>query len=144
MHETWRLTWRVGFAPHFTDCELESLRSALLTDDPRLIQGATTHPKPLACNLDWPAEGACGVSYGPWQGSGLWTVRDLEERFSEICYLADEALKEPAACRWFLNWFDDTERGEMRRSLLAEVSRELARRAEKQHPQEAPCSPNFA
>ncbi len=36
---------------------------------------------------------------------------------------------EPAACRWFLNWYDETPRHEMRRCLLAEVNRVLARRA---------------
>ena len=35
---------------------------------------------------------------------------------------------EPAACRWFLNWFDETPRDEMRRLLLAEVNRNLAER----------------
>jgi hypothetical protein len=37
-------------------------------------------------------------------------------------------LGEPAACRWLLNWFDEAPRDEMRRLLLAEVSRTLAQR----------------
>jgi hypothetical protein len=31
-------------------------------------------------------------------------------------------------CRFFLNWFDDTPREQMRHQLLAEVDRELNRR----------------
>ena len=41
---------------------------------------------------------------------------------------ADTRLGEPAAVRYFLNWFDDTPRDEMRRQLLAEVNRALAER----------------
>ena len=41
-------------------------------------------------------------------------------RTGKIAWLS-ERLGEPAACRWFLNWFDDTPRDQMRRELLAEV-----------------------
>jgi len=37
-------------------------------------------------------------------------------------------MGEPAACRWFLNWFDDTPRAEVRGLLLSEVNRTLAQR----------------
>jgi hypothetical protein len=40
----------------------------------------------------------------------------------------DQRLGEPAACRWFLNWFDETPRDEMRRLLLPEVQQLLAER----------------
>ena len=57
------------------------------------------------------------------------TVGQVEEFFAKACYQADQRLGEPAACRWFLNWFDNTPRAEMRRELLAEVELALAVRA---------------
>ena len=126
--ETWRNVWRTGFAPVLSTPGLDALRSALLHDDPRLTQGATTLPAPVQSTLEWPAEGACGIGFCGWQGDGKETVGEVEESFSRACYEADVRLGEPAACRWFLNWYDDVPRHEMRRGLLAEVSRELARR----------------
>ena len=126
--ESWRKVWREGFAPQLSNRGLESLRQALLTDDPRLLQGATTSPPPLQCVQDWPVEGACVLGYSAWQGDGLETVAEVEEFFARACFEADQCLGEPAACRWFLNWFDDTPREEMRAMLLAEVNRSLAHR----------------
>ena len=45
-----------------------------------------------------------------------------------MCFAIDQRLGEPAGCRWFLNWFDETPRDEMRRLLLAEVARALTER----------------
>ena len=78
--------------------------------------------------LDWPVEGACVVGYCAWQGDGLETVGEVEEFFARVCFEADQRLGEPAAVRYFLNWFDDTPRDEMRRELLDEVNRTLAER----------------
>ena len=58
------------------------------------------------------------------------TVGQCEEFFAKCCFEADQSLGEPAACRHFLNWFDDTPRDEMRRELLAEVELTLAGRAQ--------------
>ena len=74
------------------------------------------------CVQDWPVEAACALGYCGWQGDGLETVGEVEEFFARACFEADQRLGEPAACRWFLNWFDDTPRDEMRRELLAEVN----------------------
>ncbi len=126
--EAWRKVWREGVAPHLTNPGLEALKSALTGDDPRLIQGATTTPPPLQCVQDWACEAACVIGYCGWQGDGLETVADVEEFFARVCFEADQALGEPAACRWFLNWFDETPREEMRRLLLGEVTRTLAQR----------------
>lgn len=69
------------------------------------------------------------IGFAGWQGGcGISTVGDVEEFFARVCHEADERLKEVAGCRWFLNWYDDTPRGEMRRELLAEVEQELRRR----------------
>ena len=45
--ESWRKVWREGLAPLLSDNSLRALRRALVEDDPRLIQGATTTPPPL-------------------------------------------------------------------------------------------------
>ena len=65
-----------------------------------------------------------------WQGEGLETVGEVEEYFARQCSDADRRLGEPAACRHFLNWFDDASREEMRQQLLAEVERALAERCD--------------
>jgi hypothetical protein len=134
--ESWRKVWREGLAPQLSLKELDALRRALLEDDPRLLQGATTTPPPLQCVQDWPVEKACALGYCGWQGDGLETVAEVEEFFARVCCEADLRLGEPAACRWFLNWFDDTPRGEMRNLFLAEVNRSLG-----QHLARTPAGP---
>jgi hypothetical protein len=126
--ESWRKVWREGVAPLLSVAGLEALRAALVQDDPRLHQGATTMPPPLPCVQDWPVEGACAVGFCGWQGEGLETVGEVEEFFARTCFEIDQRLGELAGCRWFLNWFDETPRDEMRRQLLAEVNRSLAQR----------------
>jgi hypothetical protein len=126
--ESWRKVWREGMAPQLSVAALGALQKALQNDDPRLLQGATTSPPPLECVRDWPVEAACVLGYCGWQGEGLETVAEVEEFFARACFETDQRLGEPAACRWFLNWFDDTPRDEVRRDLLTEVTRTLARR----------------
>jgi len=126
--DSWRKVWREGLAPLLSTTSLEVLRRALLSDDSRLLQGATTTPPPLQCVQDWPVEAACALGYCGWQGEGLETVAEVEEFFARMCFEIDQRMGEPAACRWFLNWFDETPRDEMRRGLLAEVNRNLAER----------------
>lgn len=123
--EHWRKVWRDGFAKAFNREHLSHLAEALKNDDVQLIQGATTNPPPLMCVQDWPCEGACAVSYAGWK-AGASTVGEVETFFAKACFDADQRLGDPAACRFFLNWFDDTPRAEMRRELLAEVELALA------------------
>jgi hypothetical protein len=126
--ESWRLVWRDGFVPVVSTAGLEALRDALQADDSRLTQGSTTTPPPLMCVQDWPVEAACALGFCGWQGENLETVGEVEEFFARLCFEADQRLGEPAACRWFLNWFDDTPRDEMRQELLNEVQRALVER----------------
>ena len=133
--ESWRKVWREGIAPLLSLQGLLALEKGLTSDDARLVQGATTSPPPLQCVADWPCEGACAVGFCGWQGDGLETVAEVEEFFARMCFEIDRRLGEPAACRWFLNWFDDTPRDQMRKDLLAEVQRSLAGRlAEEEAP----------
>ena len=131
--ESWRKVWREGCAPLISLQGLAALLKGLRDDDPRLLQGATTTPPPLQCVQDWPVEAACALGYCGWQGEGLESVAEVEEYFARVCFEVDQVLGEPAACRYFLNWFDEQPREEVRRELLAEVNRALAqRRAEAQ------------
>lgn len=126
--ESWRKVWREGVVPLLSTTALDSLQRALTNDDARLLQGATTTPPPLQYVQDWPVEAACALGYCGWQGEGLETVAEVEEFFARICFEIDQRLGEPAACRWFLNWFDETPRHEMRDKLSSEVDRALAQR----------------
>jgi hypothetical protein len=110
-----------------------ALKRTLQQDDPALIQGATTDPPPLQAVQDWPVEAACAVAYAGWQGEGLTTIGEVEDFFAQICFGADKALGEPAGCRWFLNWFDETPRAQMRFALLAEIDLALAGREPSRH-----------
>ena len=127
--ELWAKIWRDGVEPLLTGEGLEALRQALVSDDGRLQQGVTTTPPPLMCVQDWPVEGACALGYCGWVGDGLETVGEVEEFFARMCFEIDCRMGEPAACRWFLNWFDETPRAEMRMKLLQEVNRSIAARA---------------
>ena len=129
----WQRVWREGFAPLFSTDALRALKHGLETDDIALVQGATTVPPPLMCVADWPCEGACGVTYAGWKGEDLHTVGDAEAFFAKCCYEVDELLKESAACRFFLNWFDDTPRPLMIAELSKEVAIELEKRGELHH-----------
>jgi hypothetical protein len=126
--ESWRYVWREGFATLISMEGLKALHKALLVDDPHLMQGATTAPPPLMAVANWPCEGGCLISYVGWQGERLQTVGDVEEYFAQKCFEVDQKLGEPSACRWLLNWFDDTPRDEVRRELIEEVEREIVRR----------------
>jgi hypothetical protein len=124
----WQISFREGIAPLISTRALLALKRALAQDDPALIQGASTSPPPLQAVQDWPVEAACAVGYCGWQGEGLQTVGEVEDFFARVCFGADQALGELAGCRWFLNWFDETPRSQMRLALLAEIELALAGR----------------
>lgn len=121
----WQKIFRQGIGPLLPLEGLRALRQALVADDARLIQGATTSPPPLQCLQDCPVEGTCPLVFCGWQGNGLETVKELENFYAELCCQCDERMREPAACRWLVNWIDDTPRPVMRAALLEEVEAEL-------------------
>ena len=124
--EKWRRVWRVGLVPHLSRAGLVALRDALLWDDPRLLQGRISSPPPLDALAACAVAGACAIGFSCWQGDGLTTNAQVLARFHRICESADAMFNEPAACRYFLNWFDETPRADMRRALLIEVTRALS------------------
>lgn len=143
--ESWKIVWRDGFLPSLSTTSLEKLRDALHNDDCRLTQGSTTTPPPLMSVQDFPVEAACALGFcyvaenggfaeidssGNQTNPDAATVGQTEALFARCCFEADQRLGEPAASRWFLNWFDDTNRDLMRIELLGEAERALALRAE--------------
>jgi hypothetical protein len=120
--EKWRRVWRVSLAPRLSRTGLVALLNALRRDDMRLIQGSISSPPALDALRECEIAGACAISFCGWQGEGLNNVGELEEYFHRICDAAEADFDEPAVCRYFLNWFDDAPRAEMRRELLAEVT----------------------
>lgn len=130
--ESWRLAWRVGLEPLLPDAALEVIRTALLTDDPQLIQGRTLLPLPATAYDD--CKGACLIAYAGWQSEKLETVWEVEEYFARKCFDMEVALKNSGGCGWLLTWFDETPRENMRTSLLPEVQLAIANRKEKACP----------
>lgn len=130
MLQSWQLVLRQGFLPQWSSETLERALTVLKADDQRLTQGSTTTPPPLMGVQDWTCEQCdfiafCGVD-DPFHS----TVGEVEEGFAKSCYEADQTLGEPAACRWFLNWFDDTPRTEVFWGLISELELELNRRVQ--------------
>jgi hypothetical protein len=118
--ESWRKVWRNGVVPLVTVPQLQKLANALEHDFSSLIQGATTLPPPLQSYADWPCQGCCGLSYLGWNEERT-TVAEVEEFFARLCFDVDKRLGESAACRYFLNWFDETPQDEMRIKLAEEI-----------------------
>jgi hypothetical protein len=125
----WRRVWRLGIAPKLYTGGLLALRRALVTSDPELVQGVITEPAPFGHLGDFPVTAACAVAYAGWKGEKLETVAEVEEFFARVCSYADQTLGEPAAIRYFIDWFDETPADRMRLALLAEVTAELRRRS---------------
>lgn len=128
MMESWKLVLRTGFLPLWKTEVLERAVALMKADSPFLTQGSTTTPPPLMCVQDWPAEACDIVAYCSVDDAFSCTVGQVEEGFAKSCFGADTALGEPAACRWFLHFWDDTPRGECFRLVIEEFERELESR----------------
>jgi hypothetical protein len=107
---------------------LQALRTALATNDPALLQGATTSPPPLESLMDCPVLACCPVAYAGWRGEGLTTVAQVENAFFRLCNGVDALLNEQAAVRWFLTWWDEYPKEQTVPQLLGEVEREITSR----------------
>lgn len=139
--KTWRQVWHQGYAPFIPREGLLSLLAALKTDDLRLVQGATTSPPPLQCVQDWPVEACDCLGWTAWRGGEgeAKTVAEVEEVFANLCFDCDQAIGEPAACRYFLNWYDEAPRDEVFRELAVEAAKSLAGVAAKVRTEEMPA-----
>lgn len=123
--EAWRQTWRDGFAPILPVEVLQAIASGLEADDPALAQDMTTAPMPHPRLMGLDVEAGCVLCYGFWKAGICRTVGECEEAFANACFEADQRQGVPAACRYFLNWYDDVSRAEMLRQLLPEVRRAI-------------------
>jgi hypothetical protein len=115
-----------------TAAGLERLRGALERDDKRVIQGNTMRPQVLQCTFNDPVEACCPLCWALLDTKSqphYVSVGPLEERFADALLKASDKLGWPMAAQVFLSWVDEAPRDEMRRQLIAEVNRELARRA---------------
>ncbi len=121
-----RDVWRKGLAPLLSLEQIERLRIALVTNDPRLEQGVTVLPRVL--DEDDPAEAtsACMLAYCAL--GELRRAAAIEAWFASMCYRIDCAMGEASACRHLLCWWDDMPRDVVRNAMLAEVQRTLAER----------------
>lgn len=126
--EKWRTVWREGFVPHLSADGLAALHAALERDDPRILQGTTCYPPLLDALRERDVEATCALGFCAWQADGCAQVGQIEDFFQRLCDACDSHFSEPAACRFFLNWYDDAPRPEMRRELLAEVGLVLEQR----------------
>jgi hypothetical protein len=126
----WKEVFRRGIAPQLPTAGLVALSAALVKNDRRLLQHATTMPPPLQCVAALPCEGACAIGFCCAFADPvcLKQVCEVEEFFANVCFQCDQALGEPAACRFFLNAYDEMPREQMRVELIGEVEAELARR----------------
>jgi hypothetical protein len=125
---SWRKVFRDGIAPQLSTPALEELRKALSGDDPALLQGQTTAPLPCPDNDSLPVAGACPIALAGWRGEGLETVAEVEDYFARIVLGSDQALGQPASCRYFFHFADAVDRQTFRRELLAEVTQVLTER----------------
>ena len=128
--ESWRLVWRDGFAPVLTTDRAGGPPRRPRGGRPPADAGLHDHPAPAACACRTgrsrpPARSATAAG----RATGWRPSARSRSSSPACCFEADQRLGEPAACRWFLNWFDDTPRDEMRRELLAEVELALERLA---------------
>jgi len=118
-----RIVFEEGFAPQFSTETLILFQYALEENSDKIVQGSTTVPFPMLCLHDWPISGADAIGSLVWQQQYDWaegiTVGDVEEGFARACFECDKAMNEPAACRYFINWFDEGNRGE----VFAELSK---------------------
>jgi hypothetical protein len=125
---SWQWVWHEGIAPSLSTAALEALARALEHGDRTLIQWIVTLPPSMDVLRDHAVEAACALGYCGWRGEGLTTVAEVQDYYARVCSEADQRLGEPAACRWFLNWCDETPRAEMCRLLFEEVRKVLASR----------------
>jgi len=126
--ELWRTIWRTGFLPQFSDEQLLRLKTALETDDLRLVQRKTTDPPPLQCMQDIPVEAVCLIGFCGWTEERR-LVGNVETYVSQTCFEADQLTGELMGSKYFLNFWDDTPRGEAFQIMLEEIEFNLAERA---------------
>jgi len=93
---------------------LEALPAGLVADDARLIQGGDDDAAAVAVRAGLAGRGACGLATAAGRARG-WRRWPRSRSSSPDVARDRPCAGEPAGCRWFLNWFDETPRDDMRR-----------------------------
>ena len=119
--DAWRSTLRKGFIPLMSTGALVGAGAGAGDGRPEVDPGGDDHAPALQAVQDWPCEAADFVGYGGWQGDGLDTVGEVEEFFARLCFECDNRLGEPAGCKHWLNYWDETPRNEAFENALWEV-----------------------
>lgn len=126
--ELWRQSWREDVAPRLSRAGLEAILEALRDDDERLIQDRSAIPHGRRQG-DWQpeyeVEAACAIGLAAWLGDGIRSVGEVIDYVSRFC--GNRAGGD------FVEWYDSTQRADMRRFLLPEVRLSLRNRKES-HP----------
>lgn len=131
----WKDVFRRGLAPQLTSDELETLLTALVNNDPDLIQGKTVEPCGAGVKGDEKPKAGCMIGYIIWKCRGANEVRDVQNEFACICCGIDVRLAVLSVNRYLLNFFDETPRDKMRPQLIEEIELELERRKKVAHEQ---------
>lgn len=127
--ELWKRTLRDGIFPQISTPGLVAVMEALERDFPTLIQHSTTMPPPSMIFAGDPCEGADFIGFTGWQTQeDCHTVEQVEDYFVRVCLACDDVFNERAAVRYWLTFWDETPRDELRRLVLPEVRDELRRR----------------
>ncbi len=115
-----------GFFPQIGTDSLRELLRLCRTDNPALVQGTNCLWQEWSetSQLKTCAIGSVAVAEGNLDPD------QIENRFAELCAGADSRIGEYAACRWFLNWHDETPREAMLSALASEIEAEIKRRTE--------------
>lgn len=113
--ESWRRVWRDGFVPSFVDVlgkeraalGVQLLHRALKGRDPAVRQGVTTFPGGSA-----DLEGCSPEVYVAWvstvSSSPKWSCQAGDAMFGALCVSCDGRVGMERACRFFMNWWDET------------------------------------
>lgn len=134
---TWQEGLRLGFAPQLDDTMLERLRDALLSDDPRLLQGQCCQPVQSVNGEDPPAIRACflGIVAMLRDPNHTPTITEVCVAFSRMLHEADKRLRPHCrqGGRVFIDWYDATPWHHMRKVLAAELDAILWERRNAPH-----------
>jgi len=118
-----RIVFEKGFAPQFSTETLILFQYALEENSDKIVQGSTTVPAPSLALSDWPCQSACAIGSLAWEQQYGWedgvTVSEIDEAFIASAMKCDALMNEQAACRYFLNWFDEGDRA----TVFAELSK---------------------
>lgn len=129
--EPWRLAWR-DIAQRLPTHGLYRLWQACETDDTHLVQGTTAISD--VTELNGACVGGCAIGYAiamdPLEcGREPLAIDTVKDQFGDIIDAIGNVTSND-----FVDWFDNSKRGEVLKELLAECELELTRRASDMQP----------